>query len=111
MRLMTGRITKREVRKPTRKYVRRMAIPRNRNGEQPFNSTGEGTIMAISIEPIPFIASTTAIPSMTITPLIMQEGTIFPPSDTQSHSVTPRPIMVREYRPFARGFTMPLLGV
>ncbi|KAI5391002.1 hypothetical protein KIW84_076025 [Lathyrus oleraceus] len=87
MRLRSGRITKREIRKLKRKYVKRMAIPRNNNGEQPSNSTGAGTITATSTEPTPSIASVTSTPSMMVTPTTVQEGVIFPPSITQSHPI------------------------
>lgn len=110
MGLRSGRITKREVRNPTRKYIRRMAIPINNDGEQPSNSTREGTITATSTEPIPSIVNTTAISSTMVTPSIMQEGIVSPPSVTQSHPVTLRHIMAIEFRPFTTGFAMPMSG-
>lgn len=72
MRLRSGRITKREVRKPTKKYIRRMSIHINNNGKQTSNSMGEGAFTSTSTEPIPSIASTTVISSTMVTPLIMQ---------------------------------------
>lgn len=64
-----------------------MFNPRNNNnGEQPANNTGEGTIMTSSTEPVPFIASTTAIPSTTFMPSNPQEGMIFPFDNTESPS-------------------------
>lgn len=61
MRLRCGKITKREVRRPVQKYVKRITIPRNNNGEQLSNNIGEGTMAAISTEPILSSASTTTI--------------------------------------------------
>ena len=84
--MRSGKITKREVRKPMRKYVRRMAILRNNNGEQSSNSTGAGTIIVTSTEPIPLIASTTIIPSIMVAPSIVQEGMVFPLSNPESPS-------------------------
>lgn len=40
---------KKNVRKPSRRYVRRMVNPiNNNNGEQPSNNTGEGAVAANS---------------------------------------------------------------
>lgn len=80
MRLGSGKITKKDVIKSKRRYVRKMATPKNNNnGEQPSNNTWVGTIIASSTEPVASIASTTVISSMTVTPYIEQEGIIFFP--------------------------------
>lgn len=115
MRLKSGNITKKEVRNPTRRYVRKMVTPRNNNGEQPSNSVGVGTITASSTGPISSIARTTTIPSTTImlstmiVPSKAQEGILFSPSITQSHLVTPTPTMT-DFRPFSTSFIMLMLG-
>lgn len=108
MGLRSCRITKREVRNPTRKYARRMVIPKS-NGKQPYNSTRTSTIAAMSTEPIPLNVNIIAIPTMTVALSTLPEGTILSPI-TQSHPVTSRPIMETEARPFAINFTMPVLG-
>ncbi|KAI5427897.1 Tyrosine-protein phosphatase dsp3 [Lathyrus oleraceus] len=66
MRPRSGRITKREVRNPIRRYARRLAIPRNNNGEQPSNSTRTSTIATMLTEPIPSSAIITAEVSLPI---------------------------------------------
>lgn len=94
---------------PIRRYARRMAIPRNNNGEQPSNSTGADTVAAMSTEPIPSNARAITILSTTVTLSTLPEGKVLSPI-TQSHPVTPRPIMTIEARPFAISFTMPMVG-
>lgn len=110
MRLRNGRITKREVRKHTRKYVRRMAIPRNNNREQPSTSTRAGIVTTTSAKPIPSIASTTTMPSTKVTPLTMQEGMIFPLQSPRVTQWLVDQLWRHKYRPFAMGFRMPILG-
>lgn len=117
MRLRSGKITKKEVRKPTRRYVRRKLSPRNNNnGKQSSNNIGVGMIVTSSTEPIasiasmPTIPSTKVMPSTTTIPSIAQEGVVFLPSITQSHPMTPRPTMATDFKPFATSFTMPILG-
>lgn len=109
MRLRSGRITKTEVRNPIRRYVRRMTIPINNNGEQSSNSTRAVTIIVISTKPIPSSASTTAIPSMTVALSTLPDWTVLSPIP-QSHPVTPRPIMVIEVKPFITSSIMPMMG-
>ena len=106
MRLRCGKITKREVRKPVRRYVRRMVNPRNNNGDQPSNSAGTGTVFAIVTEPIPSTVSTTVIPSTTVAPMIPPEGTVLSPIP-QSHPVTSRPSMATKMTRIADFFSAP----
>lgn len=79
--------------------------PRNNNGDQPSNSAGTGTIYVIV--PIPSTTSATVIPSTTVVPIMLPEGTVLS-LIPQSHLVTPRPVMALDYRPFPTNFTMPI---
>lgn len=109
MRLRCGKITKREVRRPIRRYVWRMTTHRNNNGEQPNSSARTSTIYAPMMEPIPSIASTTAIPSTTVSLITLPEGTFLSPIP-QSHRMTPRQFVASDFRPFATNFTMLMPG-
>lgn len=107
MRLRCGKIKKREVRRPVRRYIRIMVNPRNNNGDQPSNSVGTGTISATVIEPIASTASATVTPPKMVVPMMLPEGKVYP-LIPQSHLVTPRPIVASDYKLFAIKITMPV---
>lgn len=108
MRLRCSKITKREVMRPVRKYVKRMIISRNNNGGHTSNNAGRGTVVAMSFGPIPSSASTMVIPSTRVVQVTLLERTVLSPIPW-SHPMTPRPIMATEVGPFAISITMPML--
>lgn len=86
-----------------------MTTPRNNNGEQPTSRAGTGTISAPMAKPIPSIASTTAIPSITVGPMTLPEGMVLSPIPP-SHPVTPRSFVASDFIPFTTNFPMLMPG-
>lgn len=79
MRLRCGKITKREVRRPIRRYVRRMTTPRYNNGEQSTSSIRMDIVSQPMKELVPSIASTPEIPSMMVALMTLLEEMILSP--------------------------------
>lgn len=56
-----------------------MVNPKNKNGGQPSNVIGTGTVYATAIEPIPSTTSVMVIPTTMMVPTMQPEGTVLSP--------------------------------